>query len=366
MRAASPSRALSRRTFLAAAAASPAFATSGKGDEQPGDAQRFLDAATEFEILRINALEHNAWLPYPEHRAFTRKADSLIFASARDGSIQLYRHDFKPNKIRQLTGVSALDKDTFTLAAGDKFILYIDGRRIIQAGFSNLREKILGDIPDGWAASPRLAVSDDGMSVLLASSQGAKTRIFIPGRTATMLAEFDTPCDAFLYRPRRSAAAVLTAGKAFIVTLDARPPKPLKTAPGQVLHAAFSPTGDTLIYLLKPEEKGRLHELREINPESGADSLIAKTSQFGAFALNGDASVILGASASLAAPHLLLMVRSVKRELTLCEHRAPSALQARPQFAPNSNRIAYQTDRHGNSVLYAMNVERLVEPTDQN
>jgi oligogalacturonide lyase len=365
MRAAPPRREFSRRSLLASLTGLPAFAFAGKGEEQAGDAQRFLDAATEFEILRVTKLEHNAWLPYPEHRVFTRRAEAVVFASDRDGSLQLYRHEFKPNRVRQLTAVAALHKDNFTLAAADRFLLYIDGRRIIQAGYSNLRERILGDLPGGWEHSPRLAVSDDGATVLLACSDGRKTRIVVPGRTVTTLAEFDTPCDALLYRPRRGGVAVLTAGKLFAVAPGAGGAKPLKTAPGQVLHAVFSPQGDTLLYLLKPDQPGRLHELRELQPESGADSLLAKTSQFGAIASNGDASVILGASSSLAAPHLLLLVRSVKRELTLCEHRAASALAARPQFAPNSNRIAYQTSRHGNSVLYAMNVERLVEPTDQ-
>ena len=77
-------------------------------------------------------------------------------------------------------------------------------------------------------------------------------------------------------------------------------------------------------------------------------------------------SVFLGASSSKASPHILLLLRSVKRELTICEHRASDARFSRAVFSPNSTRMAFQTDRHEKIVIYSMAVERLIERTEEN
>jgi len=59
-----------------------------------------------------------------------------------------------------------------------------------------------------------------------------------------------------------------------------------------------------------------------------------------------------------------LLVRSVKRELTLCEHRASNPAETNPVFSPNSQRIFFQSDRDGKMAIYAMAVDRLVSETE--
>ena len=82
------------------------------------------------------------------------------------------------------------------------------------------------------------------------------------------------------------------------------------------------------------------------------------------FNRNGDSSVMVGASGSKASPYVLLLVRSVKRELTLCEHRASDPRQVTTLFSPNSQRIFFQSDRDGKMAIYTMPVDRLVEETE--
>jgi hypothetical protein len=117
---------------------------------------------------------------------------------------------------------------------------------------------------------------------------------------------------------------------------------------------------------VKPAEAGKLNEIREVVPEGGTDTLVAKTSQYVHFMRNGDATVFLGASGSQASPHLLVLLRSVKRELTICEHRCSDARLSRAVLSPNSVRVAFQTDRHGKLVIYSMAVDRLIEATEDN
>jgi oligogalacturonide lyase len=75
--------------------------------------------------------------------------------------------------------------------------------------------------------------------------------------------------------------------------------------------------------------------------------------------------VFIGASASKASPYVLLLVRAVKRELALAEHRASDAAMVTPLFAPNSQSVFFVSDRHGKPAIYWMNVERFVSATEE-
>ena len=50
-----------------------------------------------------------------------------MFASDASGTPQLYRHDFKANKIRQMTEAAALNTNLFQWSAGDKGVVFLDG-----------------------------------------------------------------------------------------------------------------------------------------------------------------------------------------------------------------------------------------------
>ena len=91
---------------------------------------------------------------------------------------------------------------------------------------------------------------------------------------------------------------------------------------------------------------------------------VADTTQYVAFERNADASVFVGASGSKASPHVLLLVRSVKREFTLCEHRSSDPRLVSPVFAPNSQNVFFGSDQHGKPAIYSMAVEKLVSATD--
>ena len=69
---------------------------------------------------------------------------------------------------------------------------------------------------------------------------------------------------------------------------------------------------------------------------------------------------------SKASPHILLLVRAVKRELIVCEHRASDARMVSPVFSPNSQSIFFGSDQHGKPAIYTMAVEKFVAQTDSN
>ena len=166
-------------------------------------------------------------------------------------------------------------------------------------------------------------------------------------------------------RPQRLQILYRQFGKGlWVVTMDGRTTE-LKTAPGTAGSAIWSPDGRTLLYLHFPEDPKELNAIREYTPETQSDKLVAKTSQYAGFAPNRDASVFVGASRNAASPAILIMLRIVRRELTLCEHRASHPERVSPMFSPDAQRIYFQSDRHGKQALYALHVERLVERIEE-
>jgi hypothetical protein len=107
-----------------------------------------------------------------------------------------------------------------------------------------------------------------------------------------------------------------------------------------------------------------LNAIREYAPDTGSDQLVAKTSQFATFGFNRDTSVFVGASRNAASPDVLILLRVTRRELTLCEHKASHPESVAPVFAPDSQRIYFQSDRDGHPAIYCVHAEKLVEKTD--
>ena len=106
-----------------------------------------------------------------------------------------------------------------------------------------------------------------------------------------------------------------------------------------------------------------LSELHGKSIHGGDEKLISATSQFACYSLNSDASVFVGASRSRAQPNIVIMLRFPHREMTLCEHKDSHPAEVTPVFSPDNRRIYFESDREGNSALYSVNVELLVEPS---
>jgi len=73
----------------------------------------------------------------------------------------------------------------------------------------------------------------------------------------------------------------------------------------------------------------------------------------------------VGASRNAASPTVLLLLRLTRRELTVCEHKASRPEMVAPRFAPDSQRLYFESDRDGKPAIYCVHVERFVEKTDE-
>jgi oligogalacturonide lyase len=334
----------------------------------PSEIHRFSDAATEFTVFRLTDSAHQSWLPASYGRAVSRRNNFLIYANDRSGSAQAYRMDLKSGESRLLTEADGLVADSLTLTPDERNFCYVAGRSLFLASLAGVRAREVYRAAAGFDLGRGLGLSDDGLYAALVERKPGTDRlrlIAMRAGTATTLAESNEPLADPMPRPRRTSVSYRRGKNDLaLVNFTGAQNRTLRVAPGTLGSALWSTDGRTILYLNFPLDPKQLHALREFTPDSNEDRFVSATSQFVTFNHNGDSSVLVGASGSKASPYVLLLVRSVKRELTLCEHRASDPQQVTTLFSPNSQRIFFQSDRDGKMAIYSMAVDRLVEETD--
>ena len=139
--------------------------------------------------------------------------------------------------------------------------------------------------------------------------------------------------------------------------------KPVRLAKGAVSDPFWTPDGQSLIFLRDVATPNvTLAEIHEVGLDGTGEHCVAPTSQFASFSPNFDGTVFVGASRSKAQPNVVLLLRSAKREMTLCQHHSSRPAAVSPVFSPDARRVYFQSDEEGKPAIYSVNVELLVEP----
>ncbi|MCU1276423.1 MAG: domain protein beta Propeller [Bryobacterales bacterium] len=357
-----------RRTFLATLATSALHGQTEKGKIFPSEWKRYSDPATEFEVYRLTNPTYSSQLPAYYNRTFSRRSGFLLFSSDRTGSRQAFRMDLKSGECRQLTQAENLDGASLTLLPDDQTFCVFDGPSLRQITIGTLRDRQVYRVAEGWTRGPGASVTADGASAILSEVRDQTSRlrrINIGTGAATTVVETAFPAAHPVARPRRAQVLYRQGDEAlWLVNLDGRQNHRLKTAADGAIGAAFwSPNGRTVLYLHIPTDTTKLIAIREHTPDENLDKTVSPTSQFAHFGSNGDTSVFVGASRNRNSPHILILLRMTRRELTLCEHRSSDPSQVTPMFSPDSQRVFFQSDREGKPALYRVRVERFVEET---
>jgi oligogalacturonide lyase len=359
-----------RRGFLATGLAAAGAASQGRKPPEfpafPSDARRYSDPSTGLDVIRLTDPAYSSTLPAYYGRAIASNGGYLLLACGRTGSPQVFRLDLKNGGTEQLTEAEGLDGATVTLTPDNRGFCYCAGRSLFLARFG-ANERELYRVPEGWERGRGMTVGPDGGDATLIETRGGGSRLrTLPlgaGAPRTVIEAAGTMADP-LPRPHRGQTLYHSGGRGlWLVNRDGRENRMLALAAGRTAAAVWAPDGRTLTYLLYPEDPEQLHTIREHTPETGADRLIAKTSQFASFSANHDASVFAGASENKGSPHVLLLLRATGSERTLCEHRASDAAAVCPVFSPDSQRLYFQSDRDGKAAIYSVQLDQLVEKT---
>jgi oligogalacturonide lyase len=356
-----------RALLLSGFAAARIFAEGKRGEAFPSDAGRYADPLTELDVYRLTKPDYSTTMTAYFNRGIARNSSWMLCCCDRGGAPQAFHLDLKNGEMKQLTDAADLDGTSLTLTPDNRQFCYVAGRSLYVAMVSNLKERELYKIPEGWDAGG-LSVGPDGTHATLVEKRGEASRLrmvtLVQGAARTVI-EAPFVMSAPISRPMRAQLLYRQGGEAvWMVNADGTQNRKLKLAAGGVGTPNWSTEGRTVLYLNFPDDHTQVNNLREFTPDAGVDKMIGKTSQFASFGANRDASVFVGASRN-ASPAVLLLLRAAHSERALCEHKS-KAEWVSPVFSPDSQRIYFQSDRHGKPAIYSMHVEKLVEKTDAN
>jgi oligogalacturonide lyase len=362
-----------RRWFLSAAPAAclAALARKANADKTkpvPSAYFHYKDPSTEFPVVRLTDPGFTSLLPAHYGRAVSRKGTFLLYASDVTGRMEAFHMDAKSGVSRQLTEQEGLDPASLTLSADERSFCCMAARGLLSVNLGNGKVREVFRISEGFDQGSGMSLAEDGLYAVLVERKGPVYRLLRLIRMAdgmtTTLAETDQAMRDPIIRPRRTSVLYSREGGLWLANYDGQQNYRLRVAEGEIGPATWSPDGRSVLYLNYPADRRRLHNIREFIPDTNEDGAIADTTQYVAFERNGDASVFIGASGSKASPHVLLLVRAVKRELILCEHRASDPRMVSPIFSPNSQNVFFVSDQHGKPAIYSMAVEKFVSATD--
>jgi len=355
-----------RRAFLISGLAPLGFSEQ-KGVLVPSAWHRYVDAATEFDVLRLTAPAHSSWLPAYYNRAVSRRGGFLLYANDASGSPQAYWMDLHDGESRQLTQAARLDSSSISMLPDERSFCYFDGPALEHMMLSNLRGRKVYELSGGWERSPGASVAEDG-AALIGASRGSGSRLMSIGLAkgvARTVAEVPFVLSHPQPRPKRAQVLYRQADQAlWLVNSDGTQNRKLPLADGRIGPVRWAPDGRTILYLNFPDDPQQLHSIRECTPDLNTDKLVARTSQYAHFGCNTNTSVFVGASQNRASPYILIMLRMTRRELSLCEHRASDPAMVAPIFSSDSQHIFFQSDRDGKPAIYRVHVEKLVEETE--
>lgn len=328
--------------------------------------KEFIDPTTEFQVTRWTEESATARLPGELERAISRNNQQLLYASNRSGLWQPFLLNLPKGDSVQLAAANELSPDSLALLKDDKEFLYLDGATLVRAQIRRNRARDLYRAEDGWIPNGALRVSPDDRNVALLETRGAASRVMFvdlaAGKPRQVLESSQGLLQLLDFHPRYGLLLLDTRGTPVFhggASSPAIPPFP----PGEVLHARFSGSANQLIYLLHTTAPSERTQLMEFDVATKTHQLIANTSKFAVFSPNADSSVFVGASASLAQPLLLLLLRVTRREFSLMEHSASEPSVVRPIFTHDSQTIFFQSDRLGNNCIFSVSVKGLVEQT---
>jgi oligogalacturonide lyase len=330
--------------------------------------RKFLDPATEFELVLLTDPQFESRYPSPPAIAVDRRSRTLLYASNQTGQWQPWLMDLSSGVSRQLGSHAYFVPETLTLSANGREAIFVNGERLMAMTIANLKLRTLTPLPRTAECPGPIAPSADGTALFYVEKLGASWRILrhdTARGTNTELAAAEEPLIAPAPNPRRAMVLWRTAdGGMETAAWDGSLRRRLEAPQGRVLEAHWSPDGQSVLYLHESADPAPRCTIREQELDSRQDRLVAPTSQFGRFTRNANASVFLGASRSKATPYILILLRINRREFSLCEHRASDVAMVAPLFTPDSQKILFVSDRMGKPAIFLMNVDKLVEKTD--
>ncbi len=357
------SRHLSRRSFLCALPLGLAAQEKQSALKKPrqlpnaGEFVRITDPTTENTVVRLTSTASASLLPLQRNRFISARQRTLLFASNRSGRFAPYQIDLRTGAIKQLADTPHFNPRSLCFDHQEKLALYLDSETLYEVPLTHGTPKRILDGCSSFSTAP-----DGSLFLISAGKLSHKDNKGVTRDLASQVADmWPQPNGAGCLFARESSSNDCDL---YYTALAADSDKATVLVKGPIRNPFWDADSESILFLRDvPGNEGVI--LSEIHGKSihgGDEYVVSPTGQFASFAPNSDASVFVGASRSKAQPNIVILLRSPHRDLTLCEHRASKPSAVSPVFSPDNRRIYFESDRDGNSALYSINVELLVEP----
>ncbi len=395
----------SRRVFLAAAGLSAVrLRADGRGVRIDSPSVEFADELTERKVQRLTSPDVLFHLPHYHHRFISRKGDFLLLAGEVSGSRQVYLYEAGRERLTQLTDGPDVHPYSPTMDDRDREFFYLQGAELKIASVHGRGDNVIFQCPDGWEFTGHLSVSSDARrAAVIEMKQGdreddpvkqfksrPKCRLRVIDLTRPednrVIAEERRWLAHPQFRPGSSDILFAHEGpsdqvddRLQLVGLDGKKPRSLRVLDGDetIGHEYWSDDGSRIYYVHYPAKNLRGATIRSLDPDTAAETTISPCTAFGWMHNNRDGSVIAGSSRRPSGPNVYVLFARLKRELTLCEHRASgkpypiagtdrtdySCAQPETLFEPDSQWVYFVSDKDGKPAVYRTKVEDLVEQT---
>jgi hypothetical protein len=327
-----------------------------------GEFFRFSDPTTETFVVRLTSLNSSSFLPANANRFISLKDRFLLFSSDRSGTLSPFQVDLRGGAVRQLATTVHLSAESLCLDPKERWLYFLDGDRLQRTELTKKesRRQVLETLASEVSG---FSIAPSGNEVFLIRA-GNLQRLEGGNEGATLAGAVGKTC---LAQPGSGKGCLFSreisaSEREFWYTAGSGP-KPVLLAKGSVSDPFWSPDGQSLLFLRDVTvSEVTLAEIHEVGLDGTGEHCVTSTSQFASFAPNFDGSVFVGASRSKAQPNVVLLLRSAKREMTLCQHHSSHAASVSPVFSPDARRVYFQSDEEGKPAIYSVNVEMLVEP----
>ena len=354
---------------LPAALAAQTSRSRPKAKQLPsvGEFVRITDPTTETTLVRLTTLKSSSYLPGAFNRFVSVKERYLLFSSDRNGALAPFQADLRSGLVRQLANPAHLAAQSLCLDPKERWLYFLDGDQLVRTDVTKKEAK--RPVPESVAESVSGFSFGPG-GVIFVVRSGKLQRLEDAGGDDAVLA--DAVGKICLAQPSSGGQGCLfsrelSSAEREFWYFSGGSAKPVLLAKGSISYPFWAPDGQSVLFLRESVRTDiSLMEIHEVGVDGKSERCIAPTSQFASFAPNFDASVFVGASRSKAQPNIVLLLRSAKREMTLCQHHASSAVAVAPVFSPDARRVYFQSDEEGKPALYSVNVELLVEPAGEN
>ena len=293
-----------------------------------GEFVRFSDPTTETFVVRLTSLKSSSYLPAARNRFVSVKDRYLVFSSDRNGSLSPFQVDLRSGVVRALANGAHLSPESLCLDPKERWLYFLDGDQLLRTEMGKKESKHAERLADG-VSSFSIALSDGAVYLirhgnlqrLEDAGSGEKTLATAAGKTCLAQSGGGQGC-LFTRDTGENEREFWYAASGT--------GKPVLLAKGSVSHPFWSPDGQSILFLRDVARQDvTLSEIHEVGIDGVGEQCVASTSQFASFSPNFDASVFVGASRSKAQPNVVLLLRSAKREMTLCQHHASSSGSSR-------------------------------------